>query len=158
MKKVMPIMKNEYPDKIAQVFSIFHDGTICGCTGDLTKLTLKVECLYLAELINPDFDSLYVVLSDISGLYFTAWSADEKSYERISVVQEIFEPELEIISTEIVEDIVIIHCRQDNAKLGKGGGELHLSCGSIKVLDQAGEEITIDYLSRLCKQYWDNLR
>jgi len=143
---------------IKEVFTMFHDGAICGYTGDSAKLTLKIECLYLAERINPEFDSFFVELLNVETLYFVTWHSEENPSEKITGVQKIFEPELEIISAEIVGNIVEVHCRQDNKQFAYSGGVLHLSCGVIKVLDQDGKEITMDSLISLCKQYWDNLR
>ena len=44
---------------IIDIFSILHDGTIEGWTGDSSKLVLTVSCFYLAELIDKNFEYFY---------------------------------------------------------------------------------------------------
>ncbi len=60
-------------DNIRDIFSILHDGTISGWTGDRNLLTLKIDCQYLAERIDKSFESFYVEFIQIDNLYLTTW-------------------------------------------------------------------------------------
>ena len=50
-------------DNIRDIFSILHDGTISGWTGDRNLLTLKIDCQYLAERIDKSFKAEQEILS-----------------------------------------------------------------------------------------------
>lgn len=148
----MSIVQNDIRD----VFSIFHDGGIVDCKGDFHKLTLTIQCNYLAELINPDFENFYLDLIEINKLDFDPWmnpidleKIDFDSYEDYLKVN------LEILSAEIKDNLVVVTCNQHNTDLDFCGGHLMISANKIKLFDHNKTEMTIDQLDSVCRLYWD---
>jgi hypothetical protein len=68
---------------------------------------------------------------------------------------DIFKAELEILSADIKDGIVVITCNQHDTSFDYCGGNLTISCQAIKVFDQNKKELTIDQLEEICKNYWD---
>lgn len=142
---------------IRDVFSIFHDGVIVECKGDLKKLTMTIQCDYLAELLNPDFKNFYVDLMGISKLDFAPWmnpinlkNIDFKSHE------EYLKADLEILSAEIKDGFVFVTCNQHDTDLDYCGGHLMISANDFNLFDHNGTIITIGHLDSVCRKYWDN--
>jgi hypothetical protein len=149
-------MPKESLADIDTIFSIFHDGTICEWTGDKNLLTLKVECLYLAERINKSFDSFYIDLISIDKLLLDLWMNPVELQKQIKTeLADIFKADLDIISTKTEDDHVAISCNQTDTSLDYCGGTLLLSCQSIQVFDQNKNPLKIDQLEGICKSYWD---
>lgn len=142
--------------KIERIFSTLHDGTISAWTGDKNLLTLTVDCQYLAERIDKSFDKFYLELFTINRLEFTPWS---NSVNVPAIIKtdwaDIFKAELEILSADIQDEIVIIACNQSNPKYNYSGGNLAMSCQTIKVFDQNKNELTVDQFDQIAKNYWN---
>ena len=143
-------------DNIRDIFSILHDGTISAWTGDENALTLTVDCEYLAERIDKSFDRFYLELFNVDKLELDPWT---NPVDLPSVIKtdfdDIFKAELEILSADIKDNTVVITCNQHNTDFDYRGGNLTMSCQSIKVFDQNKNEWTIDRLGEICKNYWD---
>ncbi|WP_215226681.1 hypothetical protein [Echinicola shivajiensis] len=144
---------------IQDIFSIFHDGEIVDCKGDFNKLTLTIQCNYLAELINPDFENFYLNLSEINKLDFDPWmnpigleKTDFDSYE------DYLKVDLKIISAEIKDDSIIETCNQHDADLDFCGGNLMVSVKDFNLYDHNMTPMTIDQLALICRKYWYNAR
>lgn len=87
---------------ISDIFSIFHDGSIESYSGDYQLLTLKVGCLYLAELIDPTFEYFYLELAEIEVLEFDSWtSPPERPNILKTELADIFQSDLEIMEGEV---------------------------------------------------------
>lgn len=143
-------------ENVRDIFSIFHDGTIAGWKGDKSSLTLKIECQYLAEKIDPTFEDFFVELTDIGKLVLVVWmNSIELEQEYFVELKDIFQAELEILSAEIENDLIKVSCNQSDTTFDYFGGTLYISCKDIKVFDQNRVELTIDRLDQICKQYWD---
>ncbi|MCL3782753.1 hypothetical protein EMN47_20400 [Prolixibacteraceae bacterium JC049] len=143
-------------NNIRDIFSIFHDGGIVDCKGDFHKLTLTIQCNYLAELIKPDFENFYLDLIEINKLDFDPWmnpidleKIDFDSYE------DYLKVDLEILSAEIEDDLVVVTCNQHDTDLDFCGGYLMISANEIKLFDHNKTEMTIDQLDSVCRLYWD---
>ncbi len=143
-------------EDIRDIFSILHDGTISEWTGDKDRLTLTVECNYLAERIDKSFDKFYVELLDIDKIELKPWTtpADIPVVIKTSP-RDIFEAQLEILSADIKDGHVIISCNQDDLSFDYGGGDLKISCSSIRILDQRRRELTIAQVGKICNDYWN---
>jgi len=140
---------------IRDIFSILHDGTISGCTGDKELLTLTVDCEYLAERIDKSFDLFYVYLINVNKLELDPWTNPSDLPTIIKKdYQEIFKAGLEILSAEIKDDDVVITCNQHDTSFDYCGGNLIISCQAIKVSDQNKNELTIEQFGEICKNYW----
>jgi hypothetical protein len=143
-------------EDIRDIFSIFHDGVISAWTGNKDLLTLTVDCEYLAERIDKSFDKFYVELSFIDKIELDPWP---NPFDIPTVIKtdlhDIFKAELEILSAEIKDNVVVVTCNQHNTDFDYCGGNLTISCRSIKVFDQSKNELTIEQLDKICNEYWD---
>ncbi len=141
---------------IKDIFSILHDGTISAWIGDKDLLTLTVDCEYLAERIDKSFDKFYLELIQVDKLELEPWT---NPIDLPTVVKtgysDIFKAELEILSADINDDVVIITCNQHDTSFDYCGGNLTISCQTIKVFDQNKKELTIEQFGKICKNYWD---
>jgi len=144
---------------IRDIFSIFHDGGIVDCKGDLHKLTLTVQCNYLAELINPDFENFYLDLIEVNKLDFDPWM-NPIDLEKIHFdsYEDYLQVDLEILSAEIKDDMVIVTCNQHDTDLDFCGGNLMISAINFNLYDHKMTPMTIDQLNLICRNYWDNAR
>lgn len=143
-------------ENISNIFSILHDGTISAWMGNKDLLYLTIECEYLAERIDKSFDRFYVELIDIEKLELNPWT---NSIELPTIINttyaDIFKAELEILSAEVIDDIVVITCNQHDKNFDYCGGNLAIRCKEVKVYDQNKNELTIDQLGDICKIYWE---
>ncbi|MBS1635183.1 MAG: hypothetical protein JST26_04615 [Bacteroidetes bacterium] len=142
-------------NEINTVFSILHDGTITAWSGDKSLLTLTIECLYLAERMDTSFDRFYVQLANIDNMEFDPWTNPVDIPAIIKTdFADIFKAELEILSAEVKNKLVVVSCMQHDPDFDYSGGNLTISCEAIKVFDQNKREMTIDQLMEICKSYW----
>jgi len=143
-------------ENIRDIFSILHDGTISCCTGDKNLLTLTVDCQYLAERIDKSFENFYVDLIQIQDLYFETWpNPFDLPMLTLTDINEIFKADLEILSADIKEKLVLVTCNQHDKAFDYSGGNLFISCNAIKIYDQSKRELSIDEFGTICKSYWD---
>lgn len=141
---------------IRDVFSIFHDGGIVDCEGDLDKMTLTIQCNYLAELINPDFENFYVDLIGITKLHFDPWmNPIDLDKIEFNSHEEFLKVGLEILSSDIKDDYVLITCNQYDADLDYCGGNLMISATDFGLYDHDKNVMTIEELDSICILYWD---
>lgn len=143
-------------EDIRDIFSILHDGTISAWTGDNDLLTLTVGCEYLAERIDKSFDKFYIELFKINKIELVPWTnpADLPAVIKTDFV-DIFKTELEILSADIKDDVVVVTCNQHNTDFDYCGGNLTISCQTIKIFDQNKNGLTIDQFGKICKDYWN---
>jgi hypothetical protein len=142
-------------EDIRDIYSILHDGTISAWTGDKNLLTLTVECQYLAERIDKSFDRFYVELIHVDELSLSTWpSPFDLPVQTLSEPSDIFKAELEILSADIKDDAVVITCNQHDTDFNYCGGNLTISCQAIRVFDQNNNELRLDKLSEICRNYW----
>ena len=141
---------------IRDVFSIFHDGIINSFTGDESSLLLEVECHYLAKRIDNSFNNFYIELKEINKLYLQTWpNPFDQPVKVLKKATDIFRAKLEILSVDLKDGNAVIDCNQHNLDFDYCGGYLTLACNSTKVYDQNKNELTIDYLNSICKEYWN---
>lgn len=140
---------------IEDIFSILHDGTIESWNGDINKLTLKVSCLYLAELIDNSFEYFYIELYNINKIELFAWMNPINLEQKIfTELEDIFKAELEILSADKKENDVIIACNQHDLEFDYCGGNLTLNCEEIKIFDEMKNHLSIDDIDNICNKYW----
>ena len=143
-------------EDIRDIFSILHDGGITSWIGDKNLLTLTIECKYLAERIDKKFDVFFVELLNVYRLELEPWTIPINLPTVIKTqFDDIFKAELEILSAEIKEDTVLVTCNQHSKKFDYCGGNMTISCQSIKVFDQNKNELTIEEFEKICDEYWD---
>lgn len=143
-------------EEIRDIFSILHDGTISTWTGDKIFLTLTIDCEYLAERIDKSYDKFFVELFNIDKIELDPWTipTDLPTVTKTDIV-DIFKAELEILSADIKGEKVVIACNQHNTNFDYCGGNLIISCETIKVFDQNKNELTIEQFDVICRSYWD---
>jgi hypothetical protein len=145
-------------EDIRDIFSILHDGTISAWTGDKDLLTLTVDCEYLAERIDKSFDKFYIELMQVEELVLSTWpNPFELPVQTLTEPNDIFKAELEILSADIKGEKVVIACNQHDTGFDYCGGNLAISCETIKVYDQNKNELTIDQFDILCRSYWNDM-
>jgi hypothetical protein len=143
--------------KISNLFSALHDGSISAWAGDRHLLTLTIRCLYLAERIDPSFDHFYVEFYDVEELQLSTWPRQTELPSRILLTpQEIAEAELEILSPRIEEDgKLIVSCYQHDPDLDYSGANLTIHAASFRIFDQARNELTLEQLENIAEEYWE---
>ena len=133
--------------EVRDIFAMLHDGEVAKCTGDRGRLTLEVNCEYLAERINKSFTSFFVECTNIDKLEFHPWMNPSTLPQRIDTeIKAIFNKGLEILAAGIEDDFVKITCNQHNHHFDFCGGSLFLSCQSITIFDQDMNALTITEL------------
>lgn len=142
-------------EDIRDIFSILHDGGISAWSGDKKLLTLTVECQYLAERIDKSFDRFYVELTQVDELFLSTWpNPFDLPVQTLTGLSNIFKAKLELLSADIKDGKVIIACNQHDTDFDYCGGNLTISCETIKVFDQNKNELTIDQFDIICNSYW----
>ena len=143
------------PEDIAELFGIFHDGSIARGTrvGHATELVVEIE--YLAERIRPSDRSFTIRMDDLEKLRFTPW-ADEGQPEIPAVTDfaEITRLDLGILSAEADGTRVKIACTQDRRHPDYCGGLLEMTVGECRVFDESGCEWSLEELRKLSDGYW----
>ncbi len=144
---------------ICSAFNIFHDGCISNYEYFENNLELEIEVMYLAEMVNPDYRKFWLTLQNISRLALETWPKDRNADpEFISSPTKIFEPELEILSCEVVGSSLRIDCNQASPNWNYCGGTLSLQTDGIIVRDEGGKEYSIEDLDTICREYWSEWR
>ncbi len=142
-------------EKIRDIFSILHDGETSTWTGDLDLFTLKVNCRYLAELIDKSYDSFYVECSCVEKIELHTWmNPINLPQTLLTDFEDIFKAGLVMTYAAIDNNHVKITCHQYNIDFDYCGGDLLLNCKQIKIFDQSKKEITIDALDKISNYYW----
>ena len=143
----MEILDN---DKIADVLSAFHDG--CFSCVDVLKdcLIVQVDCQYLAQMINSEFNSFYIDLIEVADLSFKDWN------QNISRdVQFIFSSEKGICKAESNDGIIKIFV-EENVFDESPGGEIYFKVNSLKIYDEKKVPLSYLQLQEANNRYWDN--
>ncbi len=143
-------------NKIVEIFSCFHEGTVAGFSGDYKLLSLRIDCNYLAKKVNRSYNHFFVELSDVSQIELIPWSAPgEKPAQKIGDPDKIFVSELEIVSAEIADGIAIIACLQLVKE--SVAANLLIKAALARVLDQQKNEISIRDLQKWSRGYWEEM-
>lgn len=143
---------------IADIFSGFHDGVITAYEGNYEKLLLTVECSYLAERINPDYERFYVEGLNLRKIELHTWRPDNHSEKILFDLKKIFQTELEISRATVIDDDVLVHCYVDDIDYDYSGGALCLNCSDVKIYDQGHTLLTADFFNEIVGGYWDSIR
>jgi hypothetical protein len=142
--------------EIANVFQIFHDGDIIFDCEEETTQTWKIDCQYLAEIINHRFHFFWVKIINCNLMEFTPWMNQlESPKETWKTSNKIFQTELEILSAKESNKTIEIICNQIDTRLNYRGGNLILDCEGIKIFDQDWNNIEYERLRKICSDYWN---
>jgi hypothetical protein len=142
-------------EEIAEVFCIFHDGTIAGGSEIGFTADLVVEIQYLAERIRPTDQTFTMRIDNLEHVKFSPWmDVGYPSIPQITSITEILLLNLEVLSAEADGPKVKIACNQPRRELGYCGGLLEFAAGGCRVFDESGREWALDELRRLSDDYW----
>ena len=143
-------------EELAQLFSIFHDGVVTQPQASGDNLLLRVEISYLAERIQPGFTVFQVCLHRVEDLSFVTWPKDAAAAPQIlHDIEDIFNPELDILSGDIAEDRVHVVCNQASPSTPHCGGTLTFRAASAAVTDEKGTPYSLADLAIISRAYWD---
>ncbi len=149
-------MKIKDLNKINEIFSIFHDGEIIHSEKKDNNLIISIEIQYLANRINPEYIKFDLVLENIENLNFSTWPNNpELESEIITDIDLIFKPELQILSSEIKENLIFVACSQSSHEFEYCGGNLELKAQYAIVNDESGKVYLLKELNKLSNEYWD---
>jgi hypothetical protein len=132
--------------------------------GDINKLTLKISCQYLAELIDISFEYFYITLNGVNLIELETFKNIHafENFEKNAVVltnpSEIFETEIDIYRAKINDGFLEINCWQVNEQSGYIANKLCLNCTSYIIYDHDYNIISIESLKNLSTKYWNNFK
>ena len=142
------------PKQFADIFNMFHDGSIIAIKRQEDVLILTIEIEYIAELVNPQYKVFFVHLFDAKDVSLTAWyKSDSEQRKVFTELEEIAKLEPEILSAELVSKRVSISC---DLHKDFTYGELTFNANSLTILDENNKEITQESFKELCESYWTN--
>jgi len=137
-------MKKDY-----QIWNILHDGALVDLQGNIPgELNIKVEIEYLANMLNGQYDNIFVKLENCSLFeYERNWSKDEiQIYKTIKELDGI-EPALMALSCDEENDYLLIWDICGSIKTRYDSAELFL---------ENGDSLSFDELYNASKEYWRN--
>ncbi|WMJ73739.1 hypothetical protein RCC89_11265 [Cytophagaceae bacterium ABcell3] len=139
-------MKSEV---IRDVLAIFMEGIFEELSVHHNDINFKIECSYLANIIDPCFKNFYGTLKNVQDIYFIPW--DDESIVLTSM-KEIARVKPDILSVEIEEDGYIkIY---GNCLNGFTGGSLFFKADHIKIYTEEFETISHEALLELTDRFW----
>jgi len=144
---------------MADVFSIFHDGSIEEYKVEKESIFLKIYCQYLAKNINPFYEFFWVKLNQLNSISLLPWLKNSQEELFWTNIDLIFEKELEILNAKItLEDTIQVFCDCSNIfeenEVNYVGATLEFDCYSILIFDENKQEINLDYLKKIAAKYW----
>ena len=145
------ITDNEH---IRRTFSIFHDGTICGFERQSNVLKLQIDCYYLSERINPEFECFYIELFESTIFEFEPWIDKDLPSNVISDLSTIGQWEYNIFTCKMENGNFNLEVEIEKPKTSLIGGSLKFNCEGIRIHDQSETEITFEQLAKISKEYW----
>ena len=137
-------MKTDY-----KIWNILHDGVLVDIIGTVPGyLTIRVEIEYLANKLNGQEDSIFVILKNCTLFeYERQWTKDEAQlYKNLSDLEGI-SPSLMVLSCDEMDDHLLIYDICGSLKIRYDTAELTL---------KNGDPLTFQELNNASKEYWDN--
>ena len=142
-------------ENFSEIFSIFHDGRIIRHNLQELDLSLGIRIRYLAERVHPNYQEFQLILRNVRGISFKTWpSIIDALPELLASPNEIFAPELEILSADPSDGGFTVICNQPSPQFSYCGGELSLQADSAEVLDEVGKPYSLEELRQIAKAYW----
>jgi hypothetical protein len=144
--------------ELSTLFSALHDGEIASAKGTAERLTLRIDCQYLAELFQPDFYFFYVELTSVLEFSFTSW--EEPALTTTGVVPAlaiILQGEFEIASAQVAKGKAVISLLGTSQPGNSRGGNLAIDCQQITLFNQNKRALTLNALQQAARGYWNQL-
>jgi hypothetical protein len=131
----------------ANIFNIFHDGTITELCHINNDIELTIEIAYLAELINSSFRFFKVRLIKCEKCIFELWAEESQIIDNLDKIKNL---ELEILEAKLEDYLLKVVCAHEI----EPGGILTISTEDILVYDESYQAISYEELDRICGLYW----
>lgn len=141
-------------DQQVDVFNIFHDGGIARLRRKNTNdIELRVDILYLAEMVNPAYTHFTAILKNCSSIFFDTWEWDNtsKRYEDMHELHVLLE-DMSVLGAEHKDGMIKVECALNDEKIA--GGLLSILCEDIVLFDEGGKEMSFVALEAIARQYW----
>lgn len=133
------------------IFDIFHDGIIIAFTNENGNINLEIEIHYLAELLNPQFNSFKVQLLGCKKFSYKAWDEGATPITDLPSVNML---SLGILSAKANADgSIVVSCWNNEL-----GGELTIKTDDIIIYDQSNQLIDLPFLAELCDRNWSSFK
>lgn len=146
--------------ELADIFTIFHDGVIEDFQIDENNLYLTIGCVYLAELVNPSFESFILKLINIDKLELNSYSyiTDHSNTEDypiiISDIETIFEVEIDIFNAKSDNEFVKVNIWIVNDKSRFVANQLNIKCENYSLYNEENKPFSINRLYKISENYW----
>lgn len=144
-------------DDLRDLFSVFHDGGILSWKEGASVANVRIECQYLAELINPEFEWFGVQIRILKPTLFSAWNRTGENQLKVLATTDLFQKtEPEILSSEIEIQLVKVvantHHTDDLA-----GGIIWIDGEIESIEDQNHRQLSLDEVKRIATGYWNRM-
>ncbi|MFN6945395.1 MAG: hypothetical protein ACK4ND_10640, partial [Cytophagaceae bacterium] len=131
-------------ESIRDVLAVFMEGIFEELSGNGKDVNFKIECSYLANIIDPGFRNFYGTFKKVEDIYFVPWDDDSIV---VTSLHEIANLKPDILSVEIEEgDYVKIY---GNCSHTYTGGNLFIKADHMKIYTEEFEIISHDSLLEL---------
>ncbi len=143
-------------NEIEDIFATFHDRGITEWKGDLKQLTLKIECQYLGQEFQDDFENFYLLIHNIEHIELEPWM-NPITLKKINKTElkEIFKAEIEIGYAETVNGVVKISCNQNDTDYDYCGGNLLIKAENIEIQNHLKQKLLPTDLYKASENYWN---
>ncbi|HEX7412885.1 MAG TPA: hypothetical protein VF411_02485 [Bacteroidia bacterium] len=141
--------------EISDLFSIFHDGSISKYINYSDHAILHIDCMYLAERFDEDFDHFILKIYGIKNIELKLWAEEENQSPIIIDSKVIFQIPLDIQDGEVKSNNVVIHVGANaHPSLDNFSGDLSFECSGVEIFDPKLKQLTFKELVQVCEQYW----
>ena len=130
------------------LFSLFHDGSILNIKKDSHNYTFRVDILYLAERIHPDFSYLNVRLVDVKEFILQKIEYNEV----VTDIDQMNQFDIEVLQAEIEDDGIKIFCSYNRGDFSY----LTIKADDIQVYDPEWNAIELAQLEQVTRGYWED--
>jgi hypothetical protein len=130
------------------LFNLFHDGSVLSLHRKKQDIELHIDIQYLAEIVDPAYTYFRVVLQNCRECALRLWDDEERYYDDEHIMNMLLR-DMEIARASIEHDQVHVHCVGGPKN---PGGSLIISCGSILLFDEGGQEIMLASLQEVARR------
>ncbi len=130
------------------LFSLFHDGSILNIKKDSHNYTCRVDILYLAERIHPNFSYLNVRLVGVKEFILEKLEYSEV----ITDIDQMNKFDIEVLQAEIEGNGIKILCSCNHGEFSY----LTVKADDIQVYDPDWNAIELAQLEQTARGYWED--
>jgi hypothetical protein len=138
-------------EKIQDILGVFQEGIFEELSMNGKDLNFKIECRYLADIINANYSFFYGVFKNVKDFYFVPW--DEEAL-MINDPSEIKSLRPDILTVEISEEEEGYIKIYSNCMNTYSGGIFYINASKVKIYDEDLRELSHEELAELSDKYW----